>query len=234
MLKEKPDVSLSSFYRRCLYLQAPFLSYRYAMIINGHGSKIITCVLLIAGCDGQGLDGAGRVWGGGGNRQHRLKSHRADCSGESALLTKGTHKPYIDKVFSKLEGPLWTQRTVLILTLEALYTSALWPQAQIPKLVAWVIIDHYHWHLHHHSALVPSLAQVVGSEGSGLRTNVRRACTGLVQVRMGMGLGRPNTDAGTQQGGGRAVAVDSLNVAVATAVLLHDLLRSARGRVGKP
>lgn len=54
---------------------------------------------------------------------------------------------------------------------------------------------------------------VVGSEGAGLRTNVRRVCSGFVKVR----------DAGALD---RAV-LDSLNVSVATGVLLHALLRAA-------
>jgi len=49
---------------------------------------------------------------------------------------------------------------------------------------------------------------VVGSEGEGLRTTVRRACDTLVQV------GDPVEDSG----------VDSLNVGVAGAILLHHLL----------
>eukprot|EP00892_Ulva_mutabilis_P008291 jgi/Ulvmu1/5834/UM025_0092.1 len=54
---------------------------------------------------------------------------------------------------------------------------------------------------------------VLGSEGAGLRTNVRRACRGFVKVR-----DAPRLD--------RAV-LDSLNVSVATGVLLHSLLRAA-------
>ena len=49
---------------------------------------------------------------------------------------------------------------------------------------------------------------VVGSEGEGLRTTVRRACDALVQV------GEAPMDSG----------VDSLNVGVAGAILLHHLL----------
>ena len=52
---------------------------------------------------------------------------------------------------------------------------------------------------------------VVGSEGEGLRTTVRRACDALVQV------GAPCEDSG----------VDSLNVGVAGAILLHHLLGGA-------
>lgn len=54
---------------------------------------------------------------------------------------------------------------------------------------------------------------VIGSEGFGLRTNVRRACTQLVQVDMAPGVS--------------ATDVDSLNVSVATGILLHTLLASA-------
>ena len=52
---------------------------------------------------------------------------------------------------------------------------------------------------------------VVGSEGEGLRTTVKRACDQLVQV------GAPVEDSG----------VDSLNVGVAGAILLHHLLGGA-------
>ena len=52
---------------------------------------------------------------------------------------------------------------------------------------------------------------VVGSEGEGLRTTVRRACDALVQV------GEAPDDSG----------VDSLNVGVAGAILLHHLLGGA-------
>jgi len=56
---------------------------------------------------------------------------------------------------------------------------------------------------------------VVGNEGYGLRTNVRRACDQTIQVdRYG--------------GEESALAVDSLNVSVATGVLLHSLLSSAK------
>lgn len=54
---------------------------------------------------------------------------------------------------------------------------------------------------------------VVGSEGAGLRTNVRRACSGFVKVRDANALDR--------------AVLDSLNVSVATGVLLHALLRAA-------
>ena len=57
---------------------------------------------------------------------------------------------------------------------------------------------------------------VMGSEGAGLRTNVRRACSALVKVDMGPAAR------------GAHVAIDSLNVSVATGILLHDLLASAR------
>ena len=52
---------------------------------------------------------------------------------------------------------------------------------------------------------------MVGSEGEGLRTTVRRACDALVQV------GEAPMDSG----------VDSLNVGVAGAILLHHLLGGA-------
>ena len=52
---------------------------------------------------------------------------------------------------------------------------------------------------------------VVGSEGEGLRTTVKRACDALVQV----GSAPDNS------------GVDSLNVGVAGAILLHHLLGGA-------
>lgn len=59
---------------------------------------------------------------------------------------------------------------------------------------------------------------VMGSEGFGLRTNTRRACTQLVGISGGAAA----------PAGGLADAeplVDSLNVSVATGILLHDLMR---------
>ena len=53
---------------------------------------------------------------------------------------------------------------------------------------------------------------VLGNEGVGLRTNVRNACHSLVKVDTGCSAG----DSG----------VDSLNVSVATGILLHQLLAS--------
>ena len=55
---------------------------------------------------------------------------------------------------------------------------------------------------------------VMGSEGYGLRTNVKRACTSLVKIPAGLGLD-------TQ-------VLDSLNVSVATGVLLHTLTSDER------
>jgi len=54
---------------------------------------------------------------------------------------------------------------------------------------------------------------VMGSEGSGLRTNVRRACSQLLRVRMAA----PR----------HMLAADSLNVSVAAGILLHTLISSA-------
>ena len=58
---------------------------------------------------------------------------------------------------------------------------------------------------------------VMGNEGRGLRTNVRRACSKMVKVE-----GAP----GGSQGG-----VDSLNVSVATGIMLHTLLTAAKRRI---
>jgi 21S rRNA (GM2251-2'-O)-methyltransferase len=86
-----------------------------------------------------------------------------------------------------------------------------------------------------------------GNEGYGLRTNVRRACTGLVKVSMASGFtggallqqrtggmaSNMHAQTGQQNRAGsgtghRAAGVDSLNVSVAAGILLHDLLSSAR------
>ena len=55
---------------------------------------------------------------------------------------------------------------------------------------------------------------VMGNEGAGLRTNVRRACADFVRV--------PGGDDAAES------TVDSLNVSVATGILLHALIRGAR------
>ncbi|GFR43989.1 hypothetical protein Agub_g5134 [Astrephomene gubernaculifera] len=78
---------------------------------------------------------------------------------------------------------------------------------------------------------------VLGSEGFGLRTNVRRACSGLVRVDMApqaatgavaAAAGAANTyNDGVQQQELLRGLVDSLNVSVATGILLHSLLNSA-------
>ena len=65
---------------------------------------------------------------------------------------------------------------------------------------------------------------VLGSEGGGMRTNVRRACERLVCVPRAAGAGglaEEDADAG----------IESLNVSVAAALLLNTLLSSARGVV---
>jgi hypothetical protein len=62
-----------------------------------------------------------------------------------------------------------------------------------------------------------------GNEGYGLRTNVKRACTGMVQIEMAAAPG-----SGAAAGGPHRILVDSLNVSVATGILLHHLVSSAR------
>lgn len=54
---------------------------------------------------------------------------------------------------------------------------------------------------------------VMGNEGSGLRTNVRRACNRLIAIPGGPGV---------------AAGVDSLNVSVAAGILAHSLLANRR------
>jgi 21S rRNA (GM2251-2'-O)-methyltransferase len=65
---------------------------------------------------------------------------------------------------------------------------------------------------------------VMGNEGYGLRTTVRRVCDATLRID-----GAPGAGAAAGQGvGARARAarqmVDSLNVSVATGILLHQLL----------
>lgn len=59
---------------------------------------------------------------------------------------------------------------------------------------------------------------VMGSEGYGLRTNVRRACDASIRIS------RKSTRALTRDA---LHDVDSLNVSVATGILLHNLLQTA-------
>lgn len=55
---------------------------------------------------------------------------------------------------------------------------------------------------------------VMGSEGFGLRVNVRRACTGFLKIPAGLGA------EDLKESG-----VDSLNVSVSAGILLHELLK---------
>ncbi|GAX80762.1 hypothetical protein CEUSTIGMA_g8197.t1 [Chlamydomonas eustigma] len=59
-------------------------------------------------------------------------------------------------------------------------------------------------------ALTKPTILVMGNEGTGLRTNIKRACTGFVKVEMGL----PK----------QLLAADSLNVSVAAGILVHSLL----------
>jgi 21S rRNA (GM2251-2'-O)-methyltransferase len=61
---------------------------------------------------------------------------------------------------------------------------------------------------------------VVGNEGYGLRTNVRRSCNRMIQIDSQPGMAI-SEDASLVMG------VDSLNVSVATGILLHGLLASS-------
>jgi 21S rRNA (GM2251-2'-O)-methyltransferase len=69
---------------------------------------------------------------------------------------------------------------------------------------------------------------VMGNEGYGLRTNVRRACTAKVRIEMGGAPGGSSSSGGGGSSGGDEVAVDSLNVSVAAGILMHHLLTSSR------
>ena len=53
---------------------------------------------------------------------------------------------------------------------------------------------------------------VMGNEGSGLRTNTKRSCSGFLKVEM-----QPR----------KVLAADSLNVSVAAGILVHALVGSA-------
>jgi len=59
---------------------------------------------------------------------------------------------------------------------------------------------------------------VMGNEGYGLRTTVRRACSGSIRI-----AGAPGDNSH-----GALHEVDSLNVSVATGILLHSLLQKCR------
>ena len=70
---------------------------------------------------------------------------------------------------------------------------------------------------------------VVGNEGAGLRTNVRRACNRVVRIEGG-GAERGVGEGGVGEGSEGGDTVDSLNVSVATGILLHSMLTSSRAR----
>jgi tRNA G18 (ribose-2'-O)-methylase SpoU len=53
---------------------------------------------------------------------------------------------------------------------------------------------------------------------------VRRACTGLVRIEMGAAAASSSSSAATAADGGGGADVDSLNVSVATGILLHHLI----------
>ena len=71
---------------------------------------------------------------------------------------------------------------------------------------------------------------VVGNEGAGLRTNVRRACNRVVRIEGGGGAERGVGEGGVGEGSEGGDTVDSLNVSVATGILLHSMLTSSRAR----
>ena len=60
---------------------------------------------------------------------------------------------------------------------------------------------------------------VLGNEGSGLRTNVKRECTTNVKI-LGNG-GRPLSESADTEDGS---PVDSLNVSVTGGILMHHLM----------
>lgn len=74
-----------------------------------------------------------------------------------------------------------------------------------------------HTHTQTHSLLTHAWP---GNEGYGLRTTVERSCTSMVAIEMNL------PDGGVQAGGRQLV--DSLNVSVATGILLHHMLAAAK------
>lgn len=90
------------------------------------------------------------------------------------------------------------------------------------------------WHLMF-SASAHNLAVLLrtraGNEGYGVRPIVKRLCTQLVQIEMAPGDAAAAAAAGSGSAIGqrrRHQLVDSLNVSVATGILLHHMLSSAR------
>ncbi len=65
---------------------------------------------------------------------------------------------------------------------------------------------------------------VMGSEGYGLRKTVRNACTRAIRVDRGAGMGMGMGMSAVGSDAGELMTVDSLNVSVATGILLHTLL----------
>jgi hypothetical protein len=73
----------------------------------------------------------------------------------------------------------------------------------VPRLTSYALLDCAH----------------AGNEGYGLRATVKRCCRQLVQIEMAP----PSSSSMRPQ-----QLVDSLNVSVATGILLHQLLTTAR------
>jgi len=69
----------------------------------------------------------------------------------------------------------------------------------------------------------PKNTPTTGNEGTGLRTNVRRACTSKVKIEMGAAAGSSDVAPSVV-----AAAVDSLNVSVAAGILLHHMLAASK------
>ena len=67
---------------------------------------------------------------------------------------------------------------------------------------------------HHWPGYTPCLVQVMGSEGRGLRTLVRRCCHSLLKVDTPIDADVPG--------------LDSLNVGVAGGIIMHRLLLNQR------
>ena len=66
---------------------------------------------------------------------------------------------------------------------------------------------------------------------AGLRTNVKRACSQLIRIGGGSA---GSTGSSTGEGTLERWAVDSLNVSVASGILLHQLLAKARAGGSQP
>ena len=78
---------------------------------------------------------------------------------------------------------------------------------------------HIAYHIFSHTHDWKLIMLHAGNEGSGLRTNIKRTCSGFIKVEMGL----PR----------QQLAADSLNVSVAAGILIHSILGAATRVVSK-